>query len=201
VFVVDDDSAVRDALRQVLEEDGRAVQDFGSCEAFLQSYEQRPEACLIIDAYLPGMSGLDLLESLRAAGDRTPAIVITGNSDTPMVVQAMKAGAWDFIEKPVGRDELLFAVGRAVEQSRDSAAASAWRTAAAKNIADLTKRQRQIMDLVLEGHPSKNIAADLAISQRTVENHRAAIMRRMGAKSVPALARMVLVAGANSPTA
>ncbi len=201
VFVVDDDPAVRGALREVLEEEGRTVRDFGSCEAFLDAYAAAPETCLILDAYLPGMNGLDLLKTLKAAGDRIPAIVITGNSDTPIVVEAMKSGAWDFIEKPIGREELMAAVGRALEQARDSLGASVWRTAAAKTLAGLTERQRQIMDLVLEGHPSKNIAADLRISQRTVENHRAAIMHRLGVKSLPALARMALIAAEDAATA
>jgi two-component system CheB/CheR fusion protein len=194
VFVVDDDRVVREDLREVLEEGGYAVHDFESCEAFLDAYQSGEHACIVVDGYLPGMSGLDLLAKLKAAGDRAPAIMVTGKSDTPMVVQAMKAGAWDFIEKPVGRDELLTAIELALEQSRDSLAASAWRTATAKTMSTLTPRQRQIMDLVLDGHPSKNIAADLGISQRTVENHRASIMSRMGAKSLPALARMALVA-------
>jgi two-component system, chemotaxis family, CheB/CheR fusion protein len=195
IFVVDDDRIVREDLREVLEEGGYAVRAFESCEAFLDADQPGEDACIVVDGYLPGMSGLDLLSKLKSAGDQTPAIMVTGKSDTPMVVQAMKAGAWDFIEKPVGRDELLTAIERALEQSRDSFAASAWRTAAAKTISTLTPRQRQIMDLVLEGHPSKNIAADLGISQRTVENHRASIMSRMGARSLPALARMVLVGG------
>jgi two-component system CheB/CheR fusion protein len=194
VFVVDDDRVVREDLREVLEEGGYAVHDFESCEAFLDAYQSGEDGCIVVDGYLPGMSGLDLLAKLKAAGDRAPAIMVTGKSDTPMVVQAMKAGAWDFIEKPVGRDELLTAIELALEQSRDSLAASAWRSATAKTMSTLTPRQRQIMDLVLDGHPSKNIAADLGISQRTVENHRASIMSRMGAKSLPALARMALVA-------
>jgi two-component system CheB/CheR fusion protein len=201
VFVVDDDPAVRQNLREVLEQDGRAVRDFDSAGEFLQAYERRAGSCLVIDAYMPAMSGLDLLETLKAAGDPTPAIMITGNSDMPMVVQAMKAGAWDFIEKPVGRDELLAAVGHAIEQSRGSLGASAWRTEAARKIDELTERQREIMGLVLEGHPSKNIAADLSISQRTVENHRAAIMHRMGVKSLPALARMAMAATQSPPPA
>ena len=115
--------------------------------------------------------------------------MITGNSDVPMAVQAMKAGASDFIEKPISRDELLASVERALEQSRDSSKLSARREDAAKHVAGLTPRQHQIMELVLAGHPSKNIAADLGISQRTVENHRASIMKKTGSKSVPALAR------------
>ena len=140
------------------------------------------------------MNGLELLQRLRDAGHRLPAIMITGNSDVPMAVQAMKAGASDFIEKPIGSSELLASVERALEQSRDSSKLSAWREAAANHVADLTPRQRQIMELVLAGHPSKNIAADLGISQRTVENHRASIMKKTGSKSLPALARLALAA-------
>ena len=155
------------------------------------------EACLVIDAYLPGMDGLELLRRLSDAGHRLPAIMITGNSDVPMAVQAMKAGASDFIEKPISRDELLASVERALEQSRDSSKLSAWREDAASHVAGLTPRQHQIMELVLAGHPSKNIAADLGISQRTVENHRASIMKKTGSKSVPALARLALAAAWN----
>jgi two-component system CheB/CheR fusion protein len=109
-----------------------------------------------------------------------------------MAVQAMKAGAMDFIEKPVSSGELLASIERALEQSRDATKLSAWREEAAKRIAGLTPRQREIMELVLAGHPSKNIAADLGISQRTVENHRAAIMKKTGATSLPGLARFAL---------
>ena len=199
IFVVDDDRSIRDAIRSVLEEDGRIVEDYAACEEFLEAYRPGREACLVIDAYLPGMDGFELLRRLSGAGHRLPAIMITGNSDVPMAVQAMKAGATDFIEKPVSRDELLASVNRALEQSRDSSKLSAWREDAAEHVAGLTSRQRQIMDLVLAGHPSKNIAADLGISQRTVENHRASIMKKTGSKSVPALARLALAAAWDGP--
>jgi two-component system CheB/CheR fusion protein len=198
VFVVDDDSLVREAIRCVLEEDGRTVEAYSSCEAFLDAYRPGREACLLIDAYLPGMNGLELLRHLSDAGHRLPAVMITGSSDVPMAVQAMKAGASDFIEKPIGSSELLVSVEHALEQSRDSSKLSAWRGTAASHVADLTPRQRQIMELVLAGHPSKNIAADLGISQRTVENHRASIMKKTGAKSLPALARLALAATWNA---
>ncbi len=192
IFVVDDDSHIRELIRSVLEEEGWTVEDYADCEAFLEAYRPGREGCLLVDAYLPGMSGLELLQRLNDAGDQLPAIMITGNSDVQMAVQAMKAGASDFIEKPIGRGELLASVERALEQSRDTNKLSAWRQEAANHIAGLTPRQRQIMDLVLAGHPSKNIAADLGISQRTVENHRAAIMKRTGSKSLPALARLAV---------
>lgn len=194
IFVVDDDSYIRDAICKMLEEDGYIVEGFATCEAFLEVYHPGPEACLLVDAYLPGMSGLELLRHLDHAIHRLPAIMITGNSDVRIAVQAMKAGALDFIEKPFGHGELLASVKRALERSRDASALSAWREAAASHIATLTKRQRQIMDLVLSGHPSKNIAVDLGISQRTVENHRASIMKKTGSRSLPALARLALAA-------
>jgi two-component system CheB/CheR fusion protein len=194
VFVVDDDDDVREAIRAVLEDDGRIVESYASCEAFLAAFRPNKSACLLIDAYLPGMSGLELLRKLRDDGHHVPAIMITGNSDVPMAVEAMKAGALDFIEKPVGRDELIASIKRALELSQDSGKLLEWRESAAAHLAGLTPRQREVMERVLAGHPSKNIAADLGISQRTVENHRASIMKRTGSKSLPALARLALVA-------
>ena len=194
IYVVDDDDQIRELIRRVLEEEGWTAEDYADSEAFLKAYRPGREGCLLVDAYLPGMSGLELLQRLNDAGNQLPSIMITGNSDVPMAVQAMKAGASDFIEKPFGHGELLASVERALEQSRDANKLAAWRQDATKHIADLTPRQRQIMDLVLAGHPSKNIAADLGISQRTVENHRAAIMKRTGTKSLPALARLAVAA-------
>lgn len=190
VYVVDDDSEVRQWMRAVLEENGRNVRDFATCEEFLAAYRPGRAACLFVDAYMPGMSGIELLQRLGDAGHRLPAIMITGSSDVPMAVRAMKAGALDFLEKPVRHGDILAAVAQALDQSRDSGKLLEWRKAAAGRVAGLTARQRQIMTLVLAGHPSKNIAADLGISQRTVENHRAAIMKKMGAKSIPDLARL-----------
>ena len=171
-----------------------SVQAYSTCEAFIEAYRPGGEACLLIDAYLPGMNGLELLRWLGHSGHRLPAIMITGNSDVPMAVQAMKAGAWDFIEKPIGHRELLISVENALEQSRNSSDLLATQENAASAIAGLTPRQRQIMELVLAGHPSKNISADLGISQRTVENHRASIMEKTGSKSLPALARLAFAA-------
>ncbi len=195
VYVVDDDRHVRDQVREVLEDGGMTVADFATAEAFLAAFKPGgSEACLLIDAYLPGMSGVDALMQLRQARHRLPTIMMTGFSDVGIAVDAMKSGAMDFIEKPVARGELLGAISRALGMSRDRNKLEAWQAAAASQLADLTSRQRQIMDLVLAGHPSKNIAADLGISQRTVENHRAAIMERTGAKSLPELARIAVAA-------
>jgi two-component system, chemotaxis family, CheB/CheR fusion protein len=194
IFVIDDDSTVREALRDLLEADGRAVEAFDSCEAFLENYRSGRRGCLVVDARMPGMGGLELLQRLQGERHRLPAIMITGHGDVPMAVRAMKAGAVDFIEKPIGPEELLATIARALEQAGDTAKASAWRETAASSIAGLTARQRQVMDLVLAGHPSKNIAADLGVSQRTVENHRAAVMKKTGSRSIPALIRLALAA-------
>jgi two-component system CheB/CheR fusion protein len=198
IFVVDDSLLVREGLRAVLEQDGRTVKDFPTSEAFLDAYDPSVAGCLLVDAYLPGISGLALLQRLHAAGDALPAIMITGASDVTIAVEAMKAGAVDFIEKPVGVFDLLASVDRALEHSRDASTLSAWRADAAHMVQSLTARQHEVMDMVLAGHPSKNIAADLGISQRTVETHRASIMKKTGSKSLPALARMALAATAHA---
>jgi two-component system CheB/CheR fusion protein len=198
IFVVDDSLLVREGLRAVLEEDGRTVKDYPTSEAFLDAYDPSVEGCLLVDAYLPGISGLALLQRLHAAGDVLPAIMITGASDVTIAVEAMKAGAVDFIEKPIGVADLLASVDRALEQSHDASTLSTWRADAAHMVGSLTHRQHEVMDLVLAGHASKNIAADLGISQRTVETHRASIMRKTGVKSLPALARMALAATAHA---
>jgi two-component system CheB/CheR fusion protein len=194
VFVVDDDNMLRETIRMVLEAAGHAVNDFHSCEAFLAAYVPGRESCLLVDANLPGMKGLELLQKLRAIGDCMPTMMITGSNDIALAVDAMKAGAAGFIQKPFERSELLDSVTRALEHSRDANKLSAWKQEASDQIADLTPRQHQIMEMVLAGHPSKNIAADLGISQRTVENHRAEIMKRTESKSIPALARLALAA-------
>jgi len=195
IFVVDDDQNVRTAIAEVLEESGMEVETFDTGEAFLAAYKPDKEACLLLDAYLPGISGLALLQKLGSAGGRLQTIMITGDSDVAMAVQAMKAGACDFIEKPVRADELIASIGHALERASDDNKRTAWQDEAANQMANLTARQHEIMDMVLAGHPSKNIAADLDISQRTVENHRAAIMRKTGTKSIPALARLAVAAG------
>ena len=165
-----------------------------SCEAFLDAFHPDKSECLLIDAYLPGLSGLELLEKLRDEGHHLPAIMITGNADVPMAIKAMKAGALDFIEKPIGREELLASIERALDLAHDSGKLMEWRANAAAHLTGLTPRQQDVMERVLAGHPSKNIAADLGISQRTVENHRASIMKRTGSKSLPALARLAFLA-------
>ena len=194
LHVVDDDSHIRDKIRRVFEDDGYLVETYESCEAFLESARRGTPECLLIDAYLPGMDGLALLGRLRELGDLIPSIMITGESDVSIAVQAMKAGVSDFIEKPIGLTDLHASVARALEMAKDSSKVAVSQASAASLISTLTHRQQQIMDLVLAGHPSKNIAADLGISQRTVESHRAAIMAKTSMKSLPALARLAVLA-------
>jgi two-component system, chemotaxis family, CheB/CheR fusion protein len=194
IFVVDDDRAIREAMRDPLQDNGYSVEIFASGPDFLQACGRGRKGCLLVDALMPGMGGIELIDRLKAEGQDMPAIVITGSGAVPMAVQAMKAGAVDFIEKPVSPEELLATVKRALDQTYDTATLSASRQTAATRVASLTTRQRQILDLVLAGHPSKNIAADLGISQRTVDNHRAAIMKKTGSKSLPALVRTAIAA-------
>ncbi len=199
VFLVDDDAAVREAIGLVLEAEGMHVRSYPDCESFLAAFRPGQPGCLLIDAYLPGgMTGLALLGRLREMGDPLPAIMITGEADVQIAVQAMKAGAADFIEKPITGPELLGSIEKVLEGWRDSSKLAAAQAGAAEQIGKLTGRQAEILAMVLAGHPSKNIAADLGISQRTVENHRAAIMRRTSTKSLPALARLA-VAAAGKP--
>jgi two-component system, chemotaxis family, CheB/CheR fusion protein len=148
----DDDGAVRWAMRDLLQEDGRTVEIYDSSEAFLVAYCPGLEGCLLVDARMPGMGGLELLQRLKSEGNRLPAIMITGQGDVPMAVEAMRAGAADFIEKPVRRDELFASIEHALEHTRDSAKLSVRQEVAATRLAGLTVRQRQIMELVLAGH-------------------------------------------------
>ena len=199
IHIVDDDDQLRAVLARSLERDGQIVQGHASAEEFFQAYRSGGDACLLVDVQLPGMDGFALIDHLRQAGDTLPAIMITGFGDVAAAVRAMQCGAADFIEKPVRAATLRAAIDRAMEHARDGAKQAAWRATAADSIATLTARQREVMDRVLAGEPSKNIAADLGISQRTVETHRAEIMRRTGAKSLPALARLALASSAAYP--
>jgi two-component system CheB/CheR fusion protein len=193
--VVDDDAGIRDALREILEAHGWRVETFVSCEAFLAALRPGREGCLLIDAVLPGMGGLELLAQLKADSMTLPSIMITGHGDVSMAVKAMQAGVSDFIEKPFGHEELVASITRALEQTHEATPSQERRMVAASHFKGLTARQRQILDFVLAGHPSKNIAADLGISQRTVENHRAQIMQKTGSRSIPALIRLAVTAG------
>ncbi len=194
IHLVDDDQMILDSVSAVLKTAGHDVRCFATAEAFLDAFKPGENACLLVDAGLPGMSGLELMRKLKSGGQSMPCIMITGNSDVKMAVDAMKAGAVDFIEKPFTQPELLTIVSHALESAHDLGRTLGRQIDAQRHLAALTPRQQEIMQMVLAGHPSKNIASDLGISQRTVENHRASIMKRTGAKSLPALARLAVVA-------
>jgi two-component system CheB/CheR fusion protein len=193
VFVVDDDTSVREIIGETLRKRGHTVQVFANSEEFLDVYRRDLEGCLVVDAHLPKMDGVSLIRRLKEDGALFPAIMITGYGDVSMAVAAMKAGAIDFLEKPVQYDELLACVDRAM--ARASSPNSSPNEVAVKRIAQLTVRQRQVMAEVVAGHANKEIAARLRISQRTVENHRAAVMKRTKSKTLPDLIRLVMQAG------
>ncbi|MBA4099627.1 MAG: hypothetical protein C0484_23000 [Rhodospirillum sp.] len=192
VFVVDDNSVLRDAVRDVLSQQGQDVELFTSSEAFLAVYNDSRRGCLIIDNRLPGMSGVALLERLKSDGANLPSIMITGHGDTPTAVRALKAGAIDYLEKPISYEALIAAVEQALAMDRGSANAIVRRRELAGRLAELTPREHEVLDLVVAGQSSKNIARILGISQRTVENHRAAIMKRANVTSLPDLIRIVM---------
>ncbi len=191
IEVIDDEAGVRDNIRDLFRGAGWSVGTYISAEEYLAAYVPERGSCLLVDAYLPGMSGLELLSMLKERGHRSPVIVVTGHSDVPMAVEAMKSGAIDFIAKPFSSDEIYHSVRRALELSRDT---NERRETAQTKLAGLTRRQREILERIVRGQPNKIIAAEMKLSQRTVENHRASIMRRTESASLSALLRLVVAA-------
>jgi len=189
VSIIEDDAVVGEGLQRELTADGRTIRLYSSSEDFLEDYTPGGTQCLILDAYLPGMNGVELLHHLNETGKALPTIIITGLSDTQIAVDAMKAGAINLIKKPINSEELKESIKQGLQESGDKAQRDVYLADVAKRYASLTTRQVEVMDLVLAGHPSKNIATDLGISQRTVEKHRAAIMTKTNSTSLPALAR------------
>ena len=173
------------------------IKIFAEDPIFFDDHSQDRGGCLIADVRMCGMGGLELIEHLGAMLSSLPAIILTGYGDVAMAVKAMKAGAFDFLEKPVQMDELLGCIERALKFSDEHRDLAADRNDAASKIESLLVRQRKVLELVLAGTPSKNIAADLRISQRTVDNHRATIMRKLGAKSLSAMIRTALAAASS----
>ncbi len=195
VFVVDDDEVLLASLRDMLQHRGHTVETFPSAATFLAAFQGARKGCLVVDSVMPGMSGLELLDRLKLEGRDLPSIVITGYGDIPMAIKAMKVGAMDFIEKPAQQERLTASIERALAQAGDSAKRSFSQKTATTLINTLTTREREVMNLVVEGLPNKQIAFNLKISQRTVETHRAAVMSRTGAESLPDLIRLVMRAG------
>jgi len=192
VFVVDDDNALRKSLCWLIESIGLRVQTFASAHEFLDAYPADTPGCLVLDVRMPGMSGLDLQERLEERRITIPVIIITGYGDVPMAVRAMKAGAVDFIEKPVSDQMLLDRIQQAIMTDSMHRESKRGKSQFAARIELLTPREREVMDKVVSGLSSREIGDELGVSFKTVEAHRAKIMKKMQASSVPHLVRMAL---------
>ncbi len=192
-FVVDDDQAVRDSLRWLIESVGLNVETYASAQEFLDHANGACHGCILLDVRMPEMSGLELQEALRSRNIHNPVIIITGHADVPMAVRAMKAGAMDFIEKPFNDQVLLDRIQRALNLDSKNREREQLRNEACERMAKLTQREREVMEHVVSGESSKRIASDLGLSTKTIEAHRAKIMEKMQANSVADLVRIVLL--------
>jgi len=192
VFLVDDDEAVRDSLGLLMKSVGLTSRSFASAGEFLAEYDPDSPGCLVLDIRMPGMSGMELQQKLIEMRAILPIIFITGHGDIPMAVEAMQRGAVDFIPKPFRDHELLDRINKALEDDRKNRDALVEREEVEKRIAKLTPREKQVLDLVVQGKANKVIAGDLAVSQRTVEIHRARVMEKMQSRSLAHLVRMVM---------
>ncbi len=192
VFVVDDDDAVRRFLTGLIRSIDLRVEAYASAQDFLDAYRPGRPGCLLLDVRMPGMSGLELQRELAERSIELPVIILTGHGNVPVAVQAMKAGAVDFIEKPFNNELLLDRIQRAVAQSLRSGSAREAHDETLRRLDTLTPRERQVFDLVVSGEINKSIAHRLAISGKTVEIHRANVMRKMRARSLAALVHMAV---------
>lgn len=194
IYIIDDDEAVRDSLKILLDANGFTVEDFASGPAFLAAGRGGP-GCALVDIGMPEMGGLELQRILAERRPELPVIMITGQAEVPIAVQAMKAGAADFIEKPFDEAALLASIRLALARSEQAARTRNESAEAAERIAQLTAREKEVLDELVLGHPNKVIAYNLSISPRTVEIHRARIMQKMEARSLSELVRLALDAG------
>ncbi len=194
VFVVDDDTAFLEYLRMLLRSVGLSVEVFTTAEEFLAQYVPARPGCLVLDVRMPGMSGLNLQEELAARHISLPVIIITGYPEWSAAVRALKTGAVDFIQKPIFDDQLLLdRIRQALETDRRLRHQEAQVADVAARVAQLTTRERQVMELVVAGKPNKLIAAELGLSPKTVEVHRANVMKKMEADSLAELVRLQLL--------
>jgi FixJ family two-component response regulator len=190
VFVVDDDAAARSAIESLLQSVGLRVETFASASGFLQRGAPDRPCCLVLDVRLPGMSGIELQRNLTSTGMNIPIVFITGHGDIPMSVEAMKAGAIEFLTKPFRGQELLDAIHNGLDRNRVSRQDEAGLADLRRRVDALTPREREVMQRVIAGLLNKQIAAELGASERTIKIHRANGMRKMGAESLPDLVRM-----------
>ncbi len=202
VFIVDDDEAVRNSLRLLVKSVGLTAMALPSAQDFLTSYNPQQPGCLVLDVRMPGMSGLELQQQLNQRGAVIPVIFITGHGDIPMAVEAMQQGAFDFLQKPFRDQDLIDRIQRALERDRTSREDLGQRNRIRQRRDSLTPREREVLALVTSGNANKVMAADLGLSQRTIEIHRARVMEKMGASSVAQLVRMVMdLDGTGAPPA
>lgn len=199
VYIVDDDEAVRESLQALVETEGYAVQAFDSARGFLDGFTPPNVGCLVVDVRMPDMGGLELQAELVARDTGLPVIVVTGHGDVPLAVQAMKAGAVDFIEKPYNDQQLLDTIARALDMARNRQSQTSFAQEARERVASLTPREAQVLAHLVAGRANKVIAYELGISPRTIEIHRAHVMEKMQARSLSDLVRMALEAGVRTP--
>jgi len=192
VFLVDDDEAVRDSLGLLMKSVSLPSRSFASAVEFLADYDPDCPGCLVLDIRMPGMSGMELQQKLIEMRAILPIIFITGHGDIPMAVEAMQRGAIDFIPKPFRDHELLDRINKALEEDRTNRDALLEREEVEKRIEKLTPREKQVLELVVQGKANKVIAGDLEVSQRTIEIHRSRVMEKMQARSLAQLVRMVM---------
>jgi RNA polymerase sigma factor (sigma-70 family) len=192
VFVVDDDEAVRSAMRMLIKSSGLAVQTFASATEFLDTYEPTTPGCLVLDLRMPGLSGLELQEELNKRRITLPLIVVTGHGNVPMAVRAVKRGAVDFLEKPFDDQVLLQRIEQAIELDGRRRKHHAEQRAVVERIARLSPREREVMELLVEGLGNKEIALELGLSRKTVDIHRSHVMMKLGVDSLAELVRMGL---------
>jgi FixJ family two-component response regulator len=190
VFIVDDDAGVRRGLSFLLRSAGHAVETFASAREFLERYDNTRRGCVLLDVWMPQSSGLDLQRELQARSWDLPVIFITGHGTIPTAIAALRAGALDFIEKPIHEDALLGSIERALDWEDRHYVEAAAMAELRKRAASLTPREREILDLVAQAEPNKIIAQHLGISFRTVEIHRSHIIEKLGAKTTSELVRM-----------
>jgi two-component system, LuxR family, response regulator FixJ len=199
IFVIDDQEAVRNALSEMLRVFGHRVQAYDSAERFLQALSSACTGCIVADVRMPGMDGIELVRELARRGICLPVVLISGHADVPMAVAAIKAGAEDFIEKPINDTHLLAAINRALVGYFDTLSRERTVEELRARMGRLTPREAEVMDLVVEGFTSQAIGLKLNISQRTVESYRVQIMDKMQAESVSALVRQAIRLGRITP--